>query len=363
MALPSDPDGRIDVPPVNHTKVNPSMLDVARHASVSIATVSNVINRPEKVTEATAERVKASIDQLGFVRNDAARSLATGRSRTLGLVLADLDNTLFVDMAHGAQTSSDAAGFPLLLANSACNLSRQESYLDLFDEARVAGVLLAPMEDSLRGIHRIRSHGRAIVLLNFVQEGVDCCTVLVDNELVGYLAARHLIDQGRRRIAVISGREYYQPVQSRQAGVRRAVAESAGVALEEIHADGLLIDDGRVVGQRFRQRAPGETPDGVVAVSDELGNGLIDALVSWGGVSVPRDIAVIGCEGNRSAKGGPVALTTMELAGVQMGEAAAELLIEELESGLEHIHRTVVLPPHLAVRASSSEDADRLVPL
>jgi LacI family transcriptional regulator len=341
------------VPSVRPTKVNPSMLDVARHAGVSIATVSNVVNRPEKVTEATAERVRAAIAELGFVRNDAARSLATGTNRSLGMVLADLDNSLFVDLAHGAQQRSDEAGLRLVLGNAACDIGRQENYLDLFDEARVAGVLLAPMEDSRVGIERMRAHGRAIVLLNYVQEGFDCCTVLVDNEMVGYLAARHLIDQGRRRLAFIAGREYYQPVQARRVGVQRAVAEAEGVELEEIHTTGLVFADGERVAAELAERDPEHIPDGVVAVTDELANGFIDALVRGGVLAVPNDVAVVGCEDNRSARSGPVALTTVQLAGNEMGETAAELLLEELAHGAEHEHRTVTLPPRLVVRASS----------
>lgn len=335
-------------------KVNPSMLDVARHVGVSIATVSNVLNRPEKVTEATAERVRAAIAELGFVRNDAARSLATGTNRSLGMVLADLDNSLFVDMAHGAQENADQAGMPLVLGNAACNISRQESYLDLFDEARVAGVLLAPMEDSRLGIERMRAHGRQIVLLNYVQDGADCCTVLVDNEMVGYLAARHLIDQGRKRIAFIVGREYYQPVQARHVGVKRAVEEAGDVNLEEVHTAGLLFEDGEQVAADLAKRPSAELPDGVVAVTDEIGNGLIDALLRSGTATVPGDIAVVGCEDNRSARGGPVALTTVHLAGTAMGEAAVQLLLDELESGPEHEHRTLMLAPALVMRASSS---------
>ncbi|MEU4385464.1 LacI family DNA-binding transcriptional regulator [Promicromonospora sp. NPDC023805] len=340
--------------PVPRAKINPSMSDVARHAGVSIATVSNVINRPEKVAAATAERVRASIGELGFVRNDVARSLATGSASTVGMVLADLDNSLFVDMAHGAQQGSDASGLRLLLGNAACDLRRQDDYLDLFDEARVRGVLLAPMEDSRSGIERIRAHGRLIVVLNFQQPDVDCCTVLVDNEQVGYLAARHLIEGGRSRLAFLAGREYYQPVQARRAGVRRAVQSAPGVTLEEIDAGGLEFPNGLSVARDLSARRLGDLPDGVVAVADELGNGLIEGLRLETEARVPQDISVVGCEDNRTAQGGPVALTTVQLSGVEMGQAAAELLIEEMtaDPGV-HRHRTVVLHPSLIARDST----------
>ncbi|WP_207211890.1 LacI family DNA-binding transcriptional regulator [Promicromonospora panici] len=342
--------------PATPKKTNPSMLDVAHHAGVSIATVSNVINRPEKVAEATAERVRAAIAELGFVRNDAARLLATGTTSSIGMVLADLDNSLYVDMAHGAQQGADGVGLRLVLGNAACDMRRQDDYLHLFDEARVAGVLLSPMEDSLDGIERMRSHGRPIVLLNYEQAGVECCTVLVDNEQVGYVAARHLIETGCTRLAFVAARDEYQPVRARRAGVRRAVAEAQGVSLETIDADGLRFEGGQAVAHALAGRTGRPLPDGVVAVTDDLGNGIADGLHTALVAEVPGDIAVVGCEDNRSARSGPVALTTVELRGAKMGEAAAALLLEELNTPAgEHRHRTVTVRPALVERASTAQ--------
>lgn len=338
--------------PAKPKKTNPSMLDVARHAGVSIATVSNVINRPEKVAKATTEKVRASIAELGFVRNDAARFLATGSTNSIGMVLADLDNSLFVDMAHGAQQGADAVGLRLLLGNAGCDLDRQDDYLRLFDEARVAGVLLSPMEDSLSGIERMRAHGRPIVLLNYEQAGADCCTVLVDNEEVGYLAARHLIETGRERITFVAGRDYYQPVRARRLGVQRAVAETSSASLEEIDTDGLRFEDGLHVARTLGERPSHLRPDGIVAVTDDIANGIAEGLRFI--AEIPGDLGIVGCEDNRSAHRGPVALTAVELRGAEMGEKAAELLLEEMNaSGDEHRHRTVVVRPHLVIRAST----------
>lgn len=342
--------------PVRSEKVNPSMLDVARHAGVSIATVSNVINRPHKVTEPTAIRVRASIDALGFVRNDAARSLATGSSSSIGMVLADLGNSLFVDMANGARESANTQDMRLLLGNTGCDLRQQEEYLDLFDEARVSGMLLAPMEDSLEGILRMRSHGRQIVLLNYAQQGCDCCTVLVDNEMVGYLAAKHLIESGRTRLAFLAGRDYYQPVHDRRMGVKRAVDDAgASVTLEEIDTGGLLYEDGSRIAAQLMMRRRELVPDGIIAVTDSIGNGVIHGIAVDGQLRVPHDISVVGCEDDRSAPRGTVPLTTVKPPGLEMGERALELLLEEVTAQPgTHSHRTVVLQPSLVVRSSTA---------
>lgn len=334
---------------------NPSMVDVAVHARVSIATVSNVINRPEKVKAATAQRVRESIAALGFVRNSAARSLAVGSSTGIGMVLADLENSLFVDMAHGAQAEARRSGFRLLLGDSLADAALQDEYLSLFDEARVAGLLLAPMEDSSIAIARMRSHGRPIVLLNYAPSDAICCTVLVDNEMVGYVAARHLIEVGCRRIAFVAGRDFLQPVHDRRDGVQRAVREAGGgVQLEEIDIEELTRARGARVAADLLEREHG-LPDGIIAVTDALGHGIIDGLNAGDVARVPREILVMGCEDNRLAPSAPVTMTSVHPPGLEMGAAAVQLLLEEMdESDGPHQHRTIVLQPQLMPRESTA---------
>jgi len=332
----------------------PSMQDVANAAGVALGTVSNVLNQPHKVSPATAQRVREAIDRLGFVRNDAARSLASGSSSSVGLVLADIENSLFIDMAQGAQEAARAAGLSLLLANASCDMTLQDEYLDLFDQARVAGVLLAPMEDSRAGIARIRSHGRPVVLLNYAPRPATCCAVLVNNEHVGYLAARHLIDSGRRRLAFVAAHDDYQPVRDRRRGVRAAVEEAGpGVTLEEIDSAGLTTEHGHHAGRELAGRPAGRLPDGLVVVADELANGIIHELHVVGGVQVPAYVAVVGCENNRAAGSPAVPLTAVDMPGRMMGQEALRLLLDEVAAGTQHRHATVVLEPELVIRASA----------
>jgi LacI family transcriptional regulator, galactose operon repressor len=144
----------------------PRIQDVARRAGVAIGTVSNVLNNPNLVTEPTRLKVEAAIAELGFVRNSAARALAARRTDTVGLVLTDIGNSLFVDIARGAESAAGRAQLKLLLANSDAPSAKQNSYLELFDEARVTGVILAPMDRPLDGALTVQSHGRPIVLVN-----------------------------------------------------------------------------------------------------------------------------------------------------------------------------------------------------
>lgn len=330
----------------------PTLPDVAARAGVSIGTVSHVLNHPDRVAASTRERVLAAINDLGFSRNNVASALASGTTRTIGLVVPTLRNSLFVDIADGAQRAAKAHGLMLQLASCDSDLRQQEAHLDFLDGARVTGLLLAPMEDSQGMIERLRRHGRPVVVLNFVSDSEDVCTVVVDNENVGYLAARHLIELGRRRIAYVAGRYDLQPVGLRRTGARRAVAEAGPeVHLEEITIDALDAAAGAAAAQQIvAQRRP---PDGVLAVTDLVGRGLIGQLIG-AGISVPKDIAVIGCDHDTGAWGGAIPLSTVTMRGESMGQAAVELLTEEIKQSDEiHIHSEIVLEPELVLREST----------
>lgn len=337
----------------------PSMSDVAKRAGVSLGTVSHVLNHPHKVSEPTIRRVQEAIEELGFVRNANARSLAAGRSRSIGLVVIDISNTLFLDIARGAQRAARDTGMNVMIANSDNDYELQNESLDFFDGTRVAGILLAPMEDSRHGVDRVRQHGRPVVLLNYDARPQECCQVLVDNEQVGYLAARHMIDLGRTRLAFVGGRDHLQPVHLRRLGVRRAVDEERGrVSLEELPTEDLNPPGGAEAARRLLDRDPDLRPDGVIAVTDLLGMAIIQVF-NAAGVSVPADIAVMGCDHNSAAWGGTIPLTSVRMQGVDMGAAGMRLLLAELEeSAEEHVHRTVVLDPELVVRESTGGRPD-----
>ena len=154
------------------------MIDVARAAGVSLGTVSNVVNNPGKVTPATRQKVEAAIAELGFVRNGVARSLRAGRSTTIGFVLVDLGNSFFLDLVRGAEEEVDRAGMNLLLANADMSWDKEQTYLALFEEERVAGILLTPRPVPGEVEHLPpASAGVPRVLINDPEAGADVCSV------------------------------------------------------------------------------------------------------------------------------------------------------------------------------------------
>ncbi|MDR0593908.1 MAG: LacI family transcriptional regulator [Bifidobacteriaceae bacterium] len=331
------------------------MTDVARAAGVSLGTVSNAVNHPDRVAPGTLQRIRRVIDEMGFVRNATAQSLAAGTSSVVGFVVLNLANTIFLDMSSGAQASAAKAGLSLLLANSDMDVVRQSTYLDLFAEQPAAGLLFAPMPHLFSGMERIRQRGMPVVLLNARPPEQSQCAVVANDEDGGYQAARHLIEQGCRRLAFVGYIDSWPPLHERYLGAVRAVNETAGaVQLELIPTREVRTEDGAAVGRQLVERKPERRPDGIIAGADLVAVGIIGAVLGSSDLRFPSDLAIIGYDDNRASWNAQIPLSTMAQPGLEMGRIAADLLLEEILQPESHVHRLVVLEPHLVVRDSSS---------
>lgn len=331
-----------------------SVRDVAVTAGVSVGTVSNVLNRPEKVAPATVERVQAAIGQLGFIRNDAARQLRAGRSRSIGLVVLDAGNPFFADVARGAEARADEERLSVLLGNSDESPDREDGYLDLFREQRVNGVLITPTSDDIAKLHRVRDAGTPVVLVDHEMPGSGLCSVSVDDEEGGYLATRHLLEIGRRRIAFVAGPAGIAQVSHRLAGARRAIAEVADAALEVIEMAALTVLQGRDAGEQIVRRAPEERPDAVFAANDLLAVGVLQAITMFSSLKVPADLALVGYDDIDFASATVVPLTSIRQPARLIGHTAVELLLRSIDDPDGDYERNVRFRPELVVRASTA---------
>ncbi|KQX05268.1 MULTISPECIES: LacI family DNA-binding transcriptional regulator [unclassified Leifsonia] len=331
-----------------------SVRDVAAAASVSVGTVSNVLNHPDKVAAETVARVQAAIEKLGFVRNDAARQLRAGKSRSIGMVVLDVGNPFFTDVARGAEDRAAEDGFTLLLGNSDEKLAREGSYLDLFEEQRVHGILITPVGEDLARLGRVQANGTPAVLVDREADRAEFSSVSVDDVAGGYLAVRHLIEQGKRRIAFVGGPHGLRQVRDRLAGARKAVTETPGVQLELIDTDSLSVLQGRAAGEALRSREAVHRPDGVFAANDLLAMGVLQALHMLGDIRIPDDIALIGYDDIGFAAAAVVPLSSIRQPAALIGYTAVDLMLREAAgaAGFEREH--VVFQPELVVRQSTS---------
>ena len=182
-----------------------SVKDVAARAGVSLGTVSNVLNRPERVSPATRSRVEQAMRDLGFVRNESARQLRAGHSRTLAYVLLDARNPFFTDVAEGAERTAEAHGLSLFLCHSDNRASREGDYLAHLVEQRVQGILVTPVDPEAAVLSDVRRNGTPIVIVDRTRDDDEFCSVAVDDELGGRLAVEHLLERGHTRVAFIGG--------------------------------------------------------------------------------------------------------------------------------------------------------------
>ena len=329
-----------------------SMRDVARLAGVSVSTVSNVVNRPDGVATELAARVTEAITQLGFVRNEAARQLRTGRSETLGLTVLNLSNPFFAAIATGVEQAAVAAGYSVLLATSSSIPGHEADTLDLFERHRVDGVLVASAGNMLERLDQLRQRGIPAVLIDSVDDRGAFSSVSANNVTGGRLAAEHLIENGRTRLLFVGGPRTVSQMRDRLEGCREAVLAAPGVTLDVKWTQTLSAELGLSIGSELADRPAHERPDAVFAANDMLALGLIQGLVR-GGVRVPEDVAIIGYDDIVFAAAAAVPLSSVRQPSRAMGERAAATLIDHLRHPAEYRPRAVTFEPSLVARASS----------
>ncbi|MBO9047559.1 LacI family DNA-binding transcriptional regulator [Curtobacterium flaccumfaciens pv. flaccumfaciens] len=333
-----------------------SVREVAALAGVSLGTVSNVLNRPDKVAPGTVERVQSAIATLGFVRNDSARQLRAGRSSTVGLIVLDGGNPFFTDVARGAEDAAMDNGLAVLIGNSDESTDRERTYVDLFEERRVAGLLISPAGDDLSRLARLRDQGTAVVLVDRRADDEHFASVSVDDVAGGRIAVEHLAAIGRTHIAFVGGPFGIRQVADRHAGAL-AAAQAAGIRLEALPTTSLSVLEGRRIGEAIQARPAAERPDAVFAANDLLAVGLEQAFIMRGTIAVPEQIAIVGYDDIAFAESAVVPLTSVRQPAQDLGRRAIELLTKQVEQGqdidLEHVEFT----PELVVRQSSVADA------
>jgi LacI family transcriptional regulator len=344
MSLRGSPQVHSDRPRRATTK------DVADRAGVSQGTVSNFLNHREWVSAPKREAVERAIAELGYVRHEAARHLRTGYSQTIGMLLLDTDNPGFIDAARGVEDYAIERGWNVLIANSARDLERERTYLRVYAEARVAGVIVVPHDEFDRGSHDIRSGGMPAVVIDRLETGQGNISVGVNDLMGGRIAGEHLVGLGHRQVAFVGDASTATPVHDRMVGLRDAVTNAGGIL--DVLPTELSVDGGRLVGARLARLAPTRRPTALVAAIDLIAFGLLQALLQHG-VRVPDDFSLVGYDDVPFSKQLSVPLTSVRRPHYEMGAMAAELLLAAISGELPP-QRHVVFDPELVVRSSTA---------
>ncbi|WP_119730923.1 LacI family DNA-binding transcriptional regulator [Thermomonospora amylolytica] len=325
--------------------------EVARHAGVSPGTVSNVLNRPERVAPATRARVEQAIRELGFVRNASASTLRAGQSSTIGLMILDLGNPFFTDVARGVEEVASERGYAVILASSGGSHDKERRHLTVLAEQRVRGVLITPVDEQDDHVELLRQRGVAVVLLDHPTPRANQCSVAVDDVTGGELAVRHLLEQGTRDIALVTGPSSLRQCADRRKGALRAL-RAAGLGREALREITVPDMNARAGEGAARRLLDGDLPDAVFCANDLLALGLLRVLLQ-AGVKVPNDVAVIGYDDIEFTGAAAVPLSSVRQPTFQLGRIATELLLDECEDPAGHAHQQVMFQPELVVREST----------
>lgn len=342
----------------------PRISDVATLAGTSVSTVSNLLNgRPDRMSRETVRKIEAAIEELGYRPHWAARQLKTGIVPIIGLLVPSVANPSHGAMARAVEVAAEANGFQVALGNTLRDPERELRYASNLLDLGIRGIIIASSPLDLSHFDELVERGLRLVALdlgatlNGMEVPID--SVSVDNSLAGYLATRHLIEMGHRRIGYISGATLTVSRRERQAGYLDALAEAG------IDADPSLIaampaafgfDDtnaaehGRSAAtELLRRRDP---PSAIVGFNDMHALGACAAIRDLG-LSVPDDISVVGIDDILLGSLFQPALTTVHQPTEALGARAVELLARRLRDDAETAPSHIILEPHIVQRASA----------
>jgi LacI family transcriptional regulator len=330
------------------------MKDIARDLGVSVVTVSKVLRNHSDISDETRERVLARIKELDYRPNLAARSLVTGRSYLVGLVVPSLLHPFFAEIAKSLSEVLRKHGYYLIISSSEEEPELEEQEIDHLLERRLDTLIIASCRSNLDLFRKIEKHGTPYVLIDRSFSGLAANFVGVDDEAVGILATQHLIDIGCKRIAHIRGPETSTGSQ-RLNGFRRALSEHGMTVkpeyvIPESKGDVETQKRGFAAMKKLLELEP--KPDGVFCFNDPLAMGAMHCIFDRG-LQIPQDIAVIGCGNLHYDDTLRVPLSSVDQQSCTIGEEAARLTLAILNSKKPVPSESIILQPRLVVRGST----------
>lgn len=323
-----------------------TLADVAAHAGVSRATASLVVRGEGSLAESTRARVRAAMDELGYVYNRGAAALRASSTQSIGLVVPDVSNDFTAELT--VTVENNVGDLVTLIGNSLEDLDRQDALVRSMIERQVDGLIVLPAVGTTSHlVETLRASRVPVVMATREMRGTGLPYVGIDNVLGGRLAADHLLQHGARRVAYVGGFEILRPRRDRVAGARRALAKGGAELVADIPGPP-RGSWGREVARELI--AAGELPDAIICHNDLVAFGVYRALREKG-LGDPHELPVVSYDDIAAAELWEPPLTSVGASGYEVGMRCAEALLRRMSAPQEEPER-ILVSPHLAVRES-----------
>ncbi len=331
-------------------KIMSSIKDVAREAGVSTATVSHVINSTRFVSEEVRARVHAAVEKCGYYPNAHARSLASGRSHVLGLVVSDISNPFFPELVKSIESAAFERGYDVMLSNTNYDPERTSHYIRRFIERKLAGVVVMTSELDAELIDELARREVSVVFLDLGEPGVHMSNLRVNYESGIEEAISHLVSLGHTEISFIGGPTHLRSAARRREAFIASMRRHLPDARAEVFRGDFKLEGGRRAAREMLDSH--ERPTAVVAANDMMALG---AMVEFraAGLHIPRDVSIVGFDDIAFATLCEPPLTTVCLPRAELGRRAVEALMTAIErpdqQGVE-----INIPTYLVTRGSTA---------
>ncbi len=331
-----------------------TILDIARELNVSIATVSRALNNDPVVSKKTKKKVLEMASKVGYRHNRFAANLRQQKSHTIGVLVHELNSNFITSVLAGIEKITSEAGYDIIIAHSGESYEKEKANaMNLFHK-RVDGLIASLSFDttSLSHFEPFEKKGIPVIFFDRVEEEGDSIKVVIDNYKAGYIATRHLLEQGCRRIAIVTASLKRNVYAQRYKGYVAAHAER-GVPLDEKRV--LVKDLSEQSGIECALELVGMNPrpDGVFITNDFVAAQCMRTLKEHG-IRIPDDIAIVGFNNDAISRIVEPTLTTIDYPGMELGKIAAKNLIEHLKGDKDVTQTsTIIVKSELLVRESS----------
>ncbi len=337
-----------------------TIADIARELNTTPATVSRALSNHPGISDKTKKSVHQAASQLNYKRNRIASSLRSGKSHLIGVIIPSAEINFFGSVVHGIESVANTQGYNVLLYQSNESREYEEKGLESFLSARVDGILISIAKDTIDYSHLkdIKARGIPIVFFDRANDDLGIDSVVIDDYKGAFMATQHLLSQGYKRIAHISGPQHLKNFYDRLKGYMGALqANKIKVEPSLIYAGNISIESGREGVRHFWDRQ-NEPPDAIFATEDFTALGVIGELKERK-INIPNEVGVIGFANELFGEHITPRLSTVDQQTIQMGKSALNLLVDLVEKKeiASHRQQKVVLEPLLICRDSSKKNS------